>query len=232
MKNIAQNAATQEKLHRLYQESRPAHLKTYQEATGQTAPGMLEYGMISAEDYDTDNGILIVLKEPNNWSQEDFDESSVFYTDFVCGLIEDKDNRGIRKGVSMPMWYNLGRWVTAIREPERPSEEIAELYQDALEALWSAAVTNVNKINGGRRAEASYYEIAQSKTALDTLWEEIRILAPKYILFCGTAWLLGDDRLDQLRAQGRTVIDMWHPGAHKKKSMMIDAVKNQLPQNR
>lgn len=126
------------------------------------------------------------------------------------------------------MWYNLGRWVSVIRKPGRPTNEVAGLFDEAVQELRSVAFTNVNKVTGGASVNAAYYKVAQSKAALDTLREEIRILDPKVVLFCGTASLLGKDGLDQLRADGHKVLGMWHPGARKRKKMMIDEVKKQL----
>ena len=221
MKDPKQNAEITRQLHELYQKAGPALFKAFREANnGREAPGMIEYGIVDEDAYDAQNGILIVLKEANDWSAEDFQES-VTYADYVRDLIDGKHPRSA-------MWYNLSRWVSVIRDPGRPTDEVAELYEAAVQELRSVAFTNVNKVTGGASVNAAYYAVAQSKAALDTLREEIRILDPKIVLFCGTAWLLGEDGLDRLRAEGRKVLDLWHPGARKRKTMMIDAVKQQL----
>lgn len=221
MKDPKQNAEISRQLHELYQKAGPELRKAFREANnGREAPGMIEYGIVDENAYDAQNGILIVLKEANDWSAEDF-RKRVTYTEYVRDLIDEEHPRSA-------MWYNLGRWVSVIRKPDRPTDEVAELYEDAVQELRSVAFTNVNKVTGGASVKKAYYKMAQSKAALDTLREEIRILDPKIVLFCGTAWLLGADGLDQLRAEGRKVLDMWHPGAFKSKAMMIDAVKQQL----
>lgn len=220
MKDPKQNAEIGRQLHELCRKARPELLRAFEEANGREAPGMIEYGIVDEDAYDAQNGILIVLKEANDWSAEDFADG-VTYADYVRDLIDGKHPRGA-------MWYNLGRWVSVIRKPDRPTEEAAGLYEDAVQELRSVAFTNVNKVTGGASVNAAYYEVAQSKAALEMLREEIRILDPKVVLFCGTAWLLGDDGLGRLRADGRKVLDLWHPGARKNKAMMIDAVKQQL----
>lgn len=210
-----------ELLRELYQKNGPELFKAFREANnGREVPGMIEYGIVDEDVYDAENGVLIVLKEANDWSVEDF-RDGVTYADYVRDLIDGKHPR-------RAMWYNLGRWVAAIRQPDRPTEELAGLYQDALEKLRSVAFTNVNKVTGAASVNKAYYEMAQSDEALDTLREEIQILNPKTVLFCGTAWLLEENDLDELRAQGRKVLDMWHPGAHKSKTAMLEEVKKQL----
>ena len=125
-----------EALHRLYQQAGPELLRAFKEANGREAPGLVEYGIVDEDAYDVQNGILIVLKEANDWSAEDF-QNSVTYADYVRDLIDGKHPRNA-------MWYNLGRWVSILRKPDRPTDEVAELYEDAVQEVRSVAFTNVN----------------------------------------------------------------------------------------
>lgn len=49
---------------------------------------MIEYGIVDEDAYDAQNGILIVLKEANDWSAEDFQDGVT-----LCGLCARPDRR-------------------------------------------------------------------------------------------------------------------------------------------
>lgn len=53
---------------------------------------MIEYGIVDEDAYDAENGILIVLKEANDWSAEDF-QDGVTYADYVRDLVDAKHPR-------------------------------------------------------------------------------------------------------------------------------------------
>lgn len=183
---------------------------------------------VDENSYDTDNSVLIVMKEANDWAVEDY-KAGNSYLDFVRDVI----NRTTVNKIGMQTWYNLGRWVEAIRHPEKPTEEIAGMYREALAALKSAAITNINKATGYARAGSAYRKIAQSDIAIQTLQAEIEIVKPNVVLFAlgrGETWIFEDVWMDSLRQKGCKLLDMWHPGYSKKTAEMIDEIKRQMRQ--
>lgn len=232
MVDVEKNEKTNEQLRKLYQRVQPDFLDEYEKCYGERKPFLLDFGIVDEKQYDKDNGILIVLKEARDWNFEK--DGREDYLELVRG-IANKGN-GVNAGreekqdhVKMNMWYNLGRWITAINDPQKPTEEIAEMYGDALQALNTAAITNINKISGGARSDSQYDNLAKSDIAVGTFKEEVSILNPKYIIFCQTQWWFLDEYLDELRGQGRKLIEMCHPAYWGKTTIeMIKRIKGQL----
>ena len=232
MINVDKNKVLNKKLLDLYHQKTDAFLKEYKKAFSddQNPPDQIgTFGIVDENWYDTDNGIFVILKETNGWSNEDFQTGNI-YIDFVRAISEQgravNDGREWEERVNMTMWYNLGRWITAIQNPQKSTNEIAGLYDEALKNLAAIAITNVNKIRGYESSGNTYLDMAQSDVAIDTIKEEIAILNPRTILFCGTYWLFEDAYIKELAKKGIKILDMWHPAARKSKGEMIDTVKN------
>ena len=234
MTDININKELNQKLKNLYGRMADGFLAEYEKAFGDKAPCINEFGIADEESYDADNGIFVILKETNGWSDKDFRES-LTYKDFVYSLIEKgngiNDGRKKAERVQMNMWYNLGRWIYAIMNPQKPTVEIAEMYNEALKSLGAAAYTNVNKVRGYEHSGKEFYKLAKTVPVLQTLKEEVEILKPKVILFCGTARILGDDFIGELKQNGCKVLEIWHPAARKSKLEMIEIVKKQMKED-
>lgn len=222
MTDTARNRELNARLEKLYERVQPAFLEEQEKAYGYRDLRINEFGIISEENYDAGQGILIVLKEPSGWSEKDL-QDGFLYREFAHGIMAGK-----WKAPTMTPWYNLGRWLAAIKEPQKETQEIADMFDDALRYLSAAAITNINKTNGYTVSGPEFEKIAQSEVAVRTLKEEVDILKPRIILFCGTAWVLEEAYLDQLREHGCILLDMWHPGARISKTGMIEELRKQL----
>ncbi len=231
MVNTDKNEELNQKLKELYSRITDEFLAEYEKAFNDKAPRINEFGIADEKCYDTDNGILVILKEANGWRNEDFENGDV-YIDFVRAVIEEgssiNDGREAAERVKMNMWYNLGRWITAIKEPDKKTEEIAEMYDEAIKALGAAAYTNVNKVRGYAHSDKEFWEIAQSDIAINTIKEEIEILKPRTIIFGGTLWIFENSYIDELKQKDIKILDMWHPAARKSNVEMIEEVKKQM----
>lgn len=154
MINTNKNKALNKKLLDLYLQKTDAFLQEYKKAFSddENPPDRIgTFGIVDESWYDTDNGILVILKETNRWSNEDFQTGNT-YIDFVRAISKQgravNDGREREERVSMTMWYNLGRWITAIQTPQKSTDEIAGLYDEALKRLTTIAISNVNKVRG------------------------------------------------------------------------------------
>ncbi len=231
MIDVNKNEKLNQKLRTLYCDATNKFLEEYEKAFGDKAPGINTFGIADEESYDEDNGILVILKETNGWNDKDFQEKTT-YIDFVYDVIKKgssiNDGREAAERVTMNMWYNLGRWITAIKEPDKEPKEIAEMHDEAIKALGAAAYTNVNKVRGYARSDKEFWEIAKSEIAINTIKEEIKILNPKTIIFGGTLWIFENSYINELRQKGIKVLDMWHPAARKSNVEMIEEVQKQM----
>lgn len=122
MIDVNKNEKLNQKLRTLYCDATNKFLEEYEKAFGDKAPGINTFGIADEESYDEDNGILVILKETNGWNDKDFQEKTT-YIDFVYDVIKKgssiNDGREAAERVTMNMWYNLGRWITAIKEPDK-----------------------------------------------------------------------------------------------------------------
>lgn len=231
MIDVNKNEKLNQKLGTLYYDTTNKFLEAYEKAFGDKAPGINKFGIADTESYDAENGILVILKETNGWNDKDFQEE-ITYIDFVRAVIDERssinDGREAAERVTMNMWYNLGRWITAIKEPDKETEEIAEMYDEAIKALGAAAYTNVNKVRGYARSDKEFWEIAKSDVAINTIKKEIEILNPKTIIFGGTLWIFENSYIDELKQKGIKVLDMWHPAARKSNVEMIEELNRQM----
>lgn len=235
MIDVKRNKALNEELKNLYSSVTDRFIEEYKKAfSADTNPPnhLIEFGIADEESYDAKNGILIILKETNGWNGKDF-QDKLTYKDFVRAVIDE--GRGINsvrdksERVQMNMWYNLGRWITAIKEPQRPTDEIAEMFDEAIKALGAAAYTNVNKVRGYARSDKEFWELAKSDVAINTIKEEIEILNPKTIIFGNTLWIFENSYIDELKQKGIKVLNMWHPAAYNKPKVdMIEKVREQM----
>lgn len=101
------------------------------------------------------------------------------------------------------------------------------MFKEALAALSTAALTNVNKVTGGVYAEKEYRTMAADKAVHDLLMREIELIAPKIILFCGTADLLTDAEWETQKAS-RRLLDMYHSSARENQVEMVKKLREQL----
>lgn len=232
MINANKNKALNKKLLDLYHQKTDAFLQEYKKAFSddKNPPDRIgTFGIVDENRYDADNGTLIILKETNGWSNGDFQTGNT-YIDFVRAISEQgravNDGREWEERVTMTMWYNLGRWITAIQNPQKSTDEIAGLYDEALKRLATIAITNVNKVRGCESSGNAYFDMTQSDVVIDTIKEEIAILNPETIIFCGTYGICEDSYIKELEKAGIKIFDMWHPAARKSKGEMIDTVKN------
>lgn len=229
------NAKMNNELKKLYEDVTADFLTEYK-ADFKTAPParINEFGIIDETAYDADHGILIILRETRGWKDEDFEENKLF-RDFVYGIETKKKEMNIGRSkeerINFNMWYNLGRWISAVCDPAKAAEKIACMFDDALEALGKAAITNVNKVRGETQAGSEYWKMAKSDIAIKTLKKEIEILKPRTIICGGTSYLLyllGDEYIDSLKKDGCNVINMCHPAARISKLDMIGKVQRQM----
>lgn len=232
MVNTDKNEKLNQELKALYSRVTDEFLAEYKKAFSEdTNPPncLIEFGIVDEKSYDADNGILMILKETNGWNDKDFQEK-LTYKDFVRAVIEEgasiNDGREESERIQMNMWYNLGRWITAIKEPHKKTEEIAEMYDEAIKALSAAAYTNVNKVRGYTHSDKEFWELAKSDVAINTIKEEIEILNPKTIIFGNTLWIFENSYIDELKKRGIKILDMWHPAACKSKLDMIKKVQS------
>lgn len=227
------NVERNKQLRELYRKAQPDFLRAYEKVFGQKVSCLHTFGIISEQDYDADNGILIILRELNDWPPAPDDSFFGFVDAIITKGHHINDGRTTFGRVSMLTWYNLGRWLTAIQNPEKSPEEIAAMFDTSLPALKTAAYTNINKITGYAWSDKRYYWLTEDENgiALQTLKKEIEILNPKIILCGNTRWQLekiysGD--ISNLENQGTKVLDMPHPAARKKKIEMIESLRAQL----
>lgn len=232
MVDPAQNKHINQELKALYKSVEKEFLDEHEKAFGFRYPGLLDFGIIDEESYDTENGILIVMKEANDWNKANWDEHNDTWGYTYLDFARDMSEGFISMRYGMQTWYNLGRYVMAVRFPERPTAEICALHGEALSELRHAAVTNLNKATGYESSRKEYFKLIwENETAIKTFAAELKILKPKTILFClgkGGTWIFEDAFMDDLRAKGCTIIDAWHPAATKGNANMIDAIKEQL----
>ncbi len=231
MIDLKRNKEINEELRKLYKANTDEFLKEYKKAftRDENPPKRInEFGIIDEENYDTDNGILVIAKETNGWDNEEFEKGELFRT-----WMQDISRYGIkgRGHVSShpTMWYNILRWIKTIQNPEMPTEEIACLKEYGVETLGTIAFTNINKVRGNTAAKKAYHQIAKTQVARRVLEEEIGIIKPKVILCCGTGYYfdkyIKNEEIEKNRCK---VIYMPHPAARKNKEKMIDDLKSKL----
>ena len=126
-------------------------------------------------------------------------------------------------------WYNLGRWLMAIENPDRDIADICNRKSEALYMLGTMAFTNINKVRGKSRSSKAYKEVAKSAIAGKLLRCEINIINPRIIICLGTfEQVKAHVDVELLQKNGCKIIDMPHSGARIKKIKMLEQLKTQL----
>ncbi len=182
-----------------------------------------EFGIIDEMRYDTANGLLVIGRETNDWSDKEYAAGCLFR-----GWMEEITHTGlagrgkVRKHPNM--WYNLGRWITLWEAPDTSLPELAQVKSEVLPAIGKIAFTNVNKVRGKAVSGSAYHRLARSAAARSLLQKEIEILSPKVILCCGTLETV------QPCLSGYTgkILCMPHPAARKSTLSMLELLHAQL----
>ena len=222
------NAIINAKLSALYEEYAEDFLKEWVLAFPDDVEGppcrINEFGIIDINNYDSDNGILFICRETNNWENKHFAEGVLFRNwmhDIAC---EGLANRGhITKHPNM--WYNIGRWIMLLTEPERKPEEIVDVKSEAISAIGKIAFTNVNKVRGKKVSKKEYFKLASNPLVKELLRKEIEIINPKIIVCCGTA----RPSFPLPKSFTGEVYVMAHPGARTGNLQMLLELKQQTP---
>lgn len=222
MINRIMNHQINDKLSELYKRFTDRYLASYVEVFHDDDPPcrINEFGIIDEDRYDCDNGILIVAKETDGWSNEDYANGILFR-----GWMNDITHNGLHDHARRHpiMWYNMARWVSLIADPEQPLNELADLYPIA--EIGRVAYTNMNKVRGDTQSGLEYWQMATMDISGEILREEIAILQPKVIVCCGTY----REFIHHIPNFDGVVIDMPHPGARKNKMDMLRTLASQLP---
>ena len=208
-------------LQALYREYEKALLAEWQAAFhGEEMPCHInEFGILNEEKY---AGILCICRETNGWSNEDYRNGTLFRP-WLADIVESGlQNRGhITKHPNM--WYNLGRWVSLIQNPEQDLDKLAQL--KTLEPLGAVAFTNINKIRGKNSSGKEYAQLAASPVTREVLRREIEILQPKVLLCGGTAEVVESLLPDNFSGQ---LLRMPHPGCRKSVKSLLQRLQTRL----
>lgn len=237
MINAKDNAVINAKLRVLYEENTEVFLKKWEQAFLEDIKAgkmeeppcrINEFGVIDIHKYDSDNGILFVCRETNNWENKDYANGCLFRQwmhDITCEALADRGH--IKQHPNM--WYNIGRWIMLLTEPDRPIADIAEAKEDAISAIGKIAFTNVNKVRGKNTSQKEYFQLAQDPFVKNLLQKEIEIISPKIIVACGTARPM----FPLPKNFSGELYIMPHPGARKNKNdLLMDLNKQMLSQRR
>lgn len=179
-----------------------------------------EFGILDPQRFDEKLRILVVCKETNDWSDEDFAKGYLFPV--WMGEIFEKGPFGHMQK-HPKMWYNLGRWIALLRQPTLPNETLASMKREAIDQLRTVAYTNLNKVRGSAGAGKEYHTLLQASVVAETLRREVAILQPHTVLCCGTYEAVKAALPDFV---GR-LIPMPHPGAFKSTSSMLEQLRQQ-----
>lgn len=179
-----------------------------------------EFGILDPQRFDEKLRILVVCKETNDWSDEDFAKGYLFPV--WMGEIFEKGPFGHMQK-HPKMWYNLGRWIALLRQPTLPNEKLASMKREAIDQLRTVAYTNLNKVRGSAGAGKEYNTLLQASVVAETLRREVAILQPHTVLCCGTYEAVKAALPDFV---GR-LIPMPHPGAFKSTNSMLEQLRRQ-----
>lgn len=230
MINIKRNKAINKKLSELYVKNTSEFLSAYKESFDDTQPPnrINEFGIINEEYYDAENGILFVAKETNGWDNKDFENGVLFRSWLNDISINGLSGKGhIEKNPTM--WYNIGRWLLAINNPNVTNEQISKLKAETILQLRTMAYTNINKVRGKEQSGMEYEKVAYSDIAGIILREEISIIRPKVIICCGT-WrpFCYHMNLEELENRKCKIVCMPHPSKRMDKVEMLKDLRQQF----
>lgn len=201
--------------------------KEVQNGHVEKAPGRInEFGIIDIGRYDADNGILVICRETNGWKNEHYKNGRLF-RDWLEGITKNGLPKGEHISKHPNMWYNLGRWIMLIENPDLSIEQLCMEKAEAIRAIGKIAFTNINKVRGKNKIGKEYHTIASADISMELLKKEIEIINPKIILCCGTARYV----LPLLKDFSGRVIIMPHSGARKNTIRMLESLKEELEIN-
>ncbi len=224
MIDIARNRRINEELSDLYAKYSVSCMEAYMAAFDDPNPPcrINEFGIVDEARYDTDNGILFIAKETNDWSNKEF-ENGYFFREWIHRM--SKEGVGWHEHIKRhpTMWYNMGRWAMCLNEPKRELSYIRSCANEAVFQLGAVAYTNINKVRGYSSSGKEYWNMAMAAVTGTLLRTELDILKPKIVVCCGTHWLFRHHAPDY---QG-IVIDMPHPGAYKSVLSMLENLREQ-----
>ena len=216
------NIEINERLRNLYKKYQKEYLSMYiQKFKDPDPPQRInEFGIIDAERYDTDNGILFIAKETHGWSNEDY-SNGIFFRSWL----KDMTEHGLHGHASRHplMWYNLGRWASLLNNPSQDISKLAEI--KSISEIGTLAFTNINKVRGESSSGSAYQNLAHADITGCLLRKEIDIIQPKTIVCCGTY----QEFIRHVDFNGK-VIEMPHPGARIKTKVMLNKLSEQLKQ--
>ena len=220
--DVNKNEKINEALKSLYDEYTPAFLSAWFKAFKEDPPFRInEFGIIDVNRYNSDNGILFIGRETNGWKDEAYQDGWTFLTWMYDITQERSHNWG---DVSPTMWYNIGRWATLIGSPETPIDVIANLKEEAINAISTIAFTNINKVRGKNKSGKEYYELANAEVVKTLIQKEVEIINPKIIVTCGT-WYPVASFLPNYNGK---IISMNHPAARKSSKVMLEELQKQI----
>ena len=197
-----------------------------------------EFGIIDIDRYDAENGILVIGRETNGWSNKDYENGRLF-RDWLEGITKNGLPKGEHVSKHPNMWYNLGRWLMLIENPETPIEQLCGEKDKAIKAIGKIAFTNINKVRGKNKIGKEYHTIASADISMELLKKEIEIINPKIILCCGTARYVlpvltefsGEiilmPHLEGVKSNIK-ILDMPHSGARMKTIEMLENLQEEL----
>lgn len=221
MIDVVANRKMNERLSELYIEYGPQYLEKYVEVFKDSSPPQRinEFGIIDETRYDRDKGILVVAKETDGWSNEDYANEWLFRAWMLKNTREGLKGHARQHPV---MWYNVARWISYISNQEQNIQNLAA--QCSIDQIGTIAYTNMNKVRGGTHSGKEYYELANARVSGEILQRELDIIQPKIILCCGTYEVFLQHQL----CHEAVVIDMPHPGARKCKIGMLEKLRKEL----
>ena len=221
----AKNAKINNDLRAAYQSATESFLAAWSYAfTYETPPCRInEFGIIDEARYDTDEGVLFVGKETNNWRDQDYENGTLFRS-----WMETITRRGLAGGDHISqhpnMWYNIGRWATLVYDSDAALDEVANMKASAISAIGRIAFTNINKVRGKESSRQEYNQLAKTSIAKELLRREVEIIQPKFIICCGTYHTV----VQALPGYNGNLIRMPHPGSRKKTATMLEDLNKQL----
>lgn len=216
--------------------------KEVQNGHMEKAPGRInEFGIIDVDRYDAEKGILVIGRETNGWRNEHYKNGWLF-RDWLEGITKNGLPKGEHISKHPNMWYNLGRWIMLIENPDLSIEQLCTEKDEAIKAIGKIAFTNINKVRGKNKIGKEYHTIASADISMELLKKEIEIINPEIILCCGTARYVlpvltefsGEiilmPHLNGVKSNIK-MFDMPHSGARKKAIEMLEILQEELKKN-
>jgi hypothetical protein len=226
MASIEKNRTINQELSRLYCESSTLLIDDWKKVTKRSAPKRInEFGIIDERRYDTDNGILFICKETNDWSDKDF-QNNHFFRNWMNRISKEGLPVGEHIQRHPQMWYNIGRWIRLIHHQDESIDFLSTKKDEVITEIGLIAFTNINKVRGLSSAGNSFNRLCKLESTWVVINKEIDILNPKVIICCGENIC----ELFHCNVEGFSgkLIKMPHPGARVKTQNMLYQLKAQL----